>query len=87
MQIIDKTKPLPGLAFELTPDSGLVGAPSVDSKGVVNAQTLLIPGLRPGSLCVFKSRSINGGYRIRKITYTGEFAGKEWYATLECTKY
>lgn len=87
LQVIDKKDPLDGLAFELTSDSGLVGSPSVDSKGVVNFQCLLMPNMRPGALAVFKTRSINGGYRLQKVTYTGDFAGQEWYVEGEATKF
>lgn len=87
IQIIDKKKPLEGLAFLLASRSGLVGSPSVDSKGVVNAQTLFIPGLRPGALLKIESNAVNGGYRAEKCTYSGEFAGQEWYITIEGKAY
>lgn len=87
LQFLDKGKALEGKAFELSSDSGLIGSPSVDSKGVVNAQTLFIAGLRPGVKVAFKSRSVHGGYRIQKCTYTGDFAGKDWYVEIEAKKY
>lgn len=87
IQVIDKSRPLDGLAFSLTSNSGLIGSPSVDSKGVVNAQTLFIPGLRPGALLKIESNSVNGGYRAEKCTYSGDFAGQDWYITLEGRSY
>lgn len=86
LQILEKGKSLDALAFELSSDSGLVGSPTVDSKGNVTAQTLFIPGIRPGLPVVFRSRSVNGGYRIDKCTYTGDTAGNEWFIALECKK-
>lgn len=88
LQILDKNKALEGLAFELSSDSGLVGSPSVDTKGVVNAQTLFIPGLAPGRKLIFKSRHVNGGYRVEKCTYSGDTSpgAKEWYITIEGKK-
>lgn len=87
LQFLDKGKALDGKAFLLTSDTGLVGSPSVDTKGIVNAQTLFIPGLRPGVQVVFDSHSVHGGYRVQKCIYTGDFAGKDWYVELEAKKY
>ncbi len=86
IQVIHRKDPLEGLAFELSPDSGLVGSPSVDSKGVVNFQSLLMPNMRPGAKVSFKTRHIGGFYRLQKITFDGDFAGLAWYCTGECTK-
>ncbi len=85
VQVIDKKAPLPGLVVELSSDSGLVGSPTVDSKGVVTATSLFLPNMKPGALIVFKTRSINGGYRLQKATYSGDYAGKDWYVKIEAT--
>jgi hypothetical protein len=87
LQILNKGKALNNLAFELSSDTGLVGSPTVDSKGIVNAQTFFTPGMKPGSKVMFKSRFINGGYRISKCTYTGDsWTGSEWFIELEAEK-
>jgi hypothetical protein len=87
LQFLDKGKALDGNAFELSSDSGLIGSPSVDSKGVVTAQSLFIAGMRPGVKVVFASRSVHGGYRVQKCTYTGDFAGNDWFVEIEAKKY
>lgn len=87
LQFLDKGKALEGRAFLLSSDSGLIGSPSVDTKGIVNAQTLFIPGMRPGVKVVFDSHSVHGGYRVQKCIYTGDYAGKDWYVEVEAKKY
>jgi hypothetical protein len=86
IQILKKGQPKSNTAFFISPDSGLVGSPSVDSKGVVTAQTLFIPGIKPGATVVFESRSVNGGFRVDKCTYTGETTqgARDWFIEIEC---
>lgn len=87
LQILQRGRATPDTAFELSSDSGLIGSPSADSKGVVNARCTLLPDLRPGRIVVFKSRVLQGAYRLEEVEYVGETHGEAWYAEIACKKW
>lgn len=87
LQILDRGKPLEGLAVEIGPSTGMIGSPTVDADGHVHARCLLIPDLRPGRKVVFKSKSFSGGYRVIETEHTGDTHGDDWYVDIVCKKY
>lgn len=86
-QFLDLNKPLEGQAVELSAETGLVGSPTVDNKGLASATSLLQPLLVPGRKVSFQAVNLKGGYRIINVEYTGDTASQEWYAKLQCRKY
>ena len=86
IQILDRGFALKGKAIELSETSGLLEGATVDSKGVLQCKTLLIPELKPGVLVVMKSENIRGGYRIESVDYSGDTRDKEWYCTLHAKR-
>lgn len=74
-------------AFLMSSSSGMIESPTVDSKGIVTAKCLLIPGIVPGVLVNFQSLFVNGGYRVERCKYRGEIFGKEWEVEIEARKY
>lgn len=87
MQILQRGGALNDKAVYLSSETGLIGSPSVDHKGVVSATALLQPDLRPGRKVEFNSMSFKGGYRIEKCEYSGDTAGNDWQVKLSCRKY
>lgn len=87
IQILARGSALNDKAVYLSSDTGLVGSPTVDNKGLVSAVALIQPDLRPGRKVQFDTLSFRGGYRIQEVTYCGDTAGQEWYAKLTCKKY
>lgn len=87
LQILNLNKPLDGLAFEISSQTGLVGSPTVDTKGIAKATCLLTPGIRPGVKVAFKTLSVTGGYRVIECEYTGDRAGNDWYVEVSAKKY
>ena len=84
-------------AVYISPDTGLVESPSVDSQGYVQAKTLLIKGIAPGALVKFIGPGdpsglapclfVQGGYRVDKCRYDGSTYKKEFYVEMTCVKY
>ncbi len=84
-------------AVQISPDTGLVDSPQVDTQGVAQAKCLLIPEISPGTLvnfigpgdpsglapCLF----VQGGYRVDKCRYDGSTYKKEFYVEMTCVKY
>jgi hypothetical protein len=86
LQFLPLAQPLAGSAVLLSPNTGLVGSPSVDNKGVLTAQTLLIPDLFPGRIVELESERLSGAFRVDKAKYSGDTAGDDWYIDLEASK-
>jgi hypothetical protein len=89
LQILDRGKALERKAVLLSSDTGLIGSPTIDAKGVVTFKALIQPDLRPGHKVVFKTRDfkISQGYRIEECEYEGETMGTSWYVTSKAKKY
>ena len=68
-------------------DTGLIGSPAVDSSGAVEAETLLIPGIRPGVIVTFDTEFVTGSYRITDIDYKGDSYGQDWTSKFIAQKY
>jgi hypothetical protein len=67
-------------AVRLAPSTGLVGSPSMDADGYVEAVSLLNGALYPGRPVVLESRDIEGSFAVRRVRHAGETAGTEWYS-------
>lgn len=82
-QFLSLGQPVAGQAYKLSSDSGLIGEPSVDTKGVLSCMTLMLPGLRPGMPIVMDSEFVQGTYRIVSIETTGDTNGDDWSHKIE----
>lgn len=88
-QWLSQGEPLGGQAYVLstTPtNTGVVGSPTVDTKGVLSLKTLLLPGLAPGAPIVVKTTYISGLYRITSIETTGDTRAGDWYHAIEAKR-
>jgi hypothetical protein len=73
-----------GSAIYLSPSTGLVGSPEVDSsKGYVKVVSLLQPELRPGAAVELESETFKGRYRVEKVEFRGDTHGAEWFSEAE----
>lgn len=83
-QFLSLGQPLAGQAYNLTPNTGLIGEPSVDTKGVMSCMTLMLPELIPGKAVVVNSRFVSGTYRVVSMDTSGSTFDNEWGHRLEC---
>lgn len=83
LQILDRDKFLLGKAVLLSAETGMIGSPSVTSKGELRAQMLLAPDVAPGRLLQVNSRHAPGLYRIQKCNYVGDTHGGDWTIDIE----
>jgi len=91
LQILPLGGALTRSAIRLSPDTGLVEAPSYINRRSITVQALLQPGLVPGAQLVVDSgvvadnRIVSGGtWRVFEAEYAGDTRGAEWTATLTC---
>lgn len=67
----------------LKPDTGLIGTPSVDRLGRIEARALIVPGLNPGHAVKIESSTANGIWVVDSVEYSGSTHGSDWYAEIE----
>ena len=67
----------------IAPETGLVGAPSVDDDGAVTGTALLLPDLVPGVLFTLRSERVSGPFVAVKTRHYGDTHGNEWYVEFQ----
>lgn len=89
LQILDRGKALEGQAVLLSSDTGLIGSPTIDHKGVLTFKALIQPNIRPGHKVAFDAIDFKSsqGYRIESCSYEGETWSNNWYVTGTAKKY
>lgn len=87
LQIVPLKTALEGTAIKLSPETGLVGSPTVDGKGKLSAKMLLAPDVIPGRLVVLDSERLKGNFRIERVVSSGDTHGEPWYHAIEGKAY
>lgn len=83
IQILDKNKAIDNFAIKLSPQTGLIGSPSISNKGICAGKCLIVPDMYPGRQIEIDSRFLKGRFRLDKVTYSGDTHGQEWYCEFE----
>lgn len=84
LQVLPIDGALGAAAIELTPNSGLIGAPSRDPiTRIVQGKCLITPDVRPGRRVRVKSRFIDEVIRVSRTTTSGDTHGQDWYIEFE----
>lgn len=86
LQVLGPDETVGDQAFLLTSETGLIGVPEAGEDGLVKARGLLQPEILPGKqveLVTVGSESLNGVYRVEKVTFVGDTWGSEWYVDIE----
>lgn len=63
----------------LSADTGLIGSPTIDHKGVVTASALIQPDVAPGRYVQIKSLAFSGTFRVIECEYVGDTRGNDWF--------
>lgn len=69
--------------IQLSPSSGLVGAPQPGDKGEIDLTALIQPGLTPGARISVESADMRGLYVIRDTVFKGDTRSRDWYAHIK----
>ncbi len=83
IQVTKIAAALEGIAVVLSPETGLLGSPEIASTGIVKVKALLQTDIFPGRKVSLRSASLTGFYRVEKVTYVGDIAGKDWMVEIE----
>lgn len=87
LQLLPLKTFLDGTAINLTPQTGMIGSPTVDNDGVMSVKCLLMPDVIPGRKIVIKSDRLSGQYRIEEVTSSGDTSGQDWYHDIKGKRY
>lgn len=82
LQFLEIGEALKKKAIVLSSDTGLIESPTVDSKGILSATSLLNPEIRPGVRVDMRGKHVRGLYRIIQCEYTGDTRGNDWHVHL-----
>lgn len=80
-------QPLQGEATLLSSDTGLIGSPTVDTKGVLSFECLMLPGIKPGAPVQMQAKYLQGLYRIVSVETEGSSFGNDWSHKVEAKRY
>lgn len=87
LQLLPLGKVLDGLAINVSAQHGMVGTPTVDSKGILKVRVLMVPDVFPGRKIVLDSKRLKGQYRIESTHHFGDTHGQDWYIDIEGKRY
>lgn len=86
-QVQDLGKPLDGQAILVDSAHGMIGSPTVDTRGVLSFVMLMVPDLKPGVKVSVNAKHVKGGFRVIGVEWSGGTKEDEWYAKVEALKY
>lgn len=87
LQFLDRGKALEATAVRLAPETGLIGSPTVDNDGVLEAACLMIPDVRCGGLVTIDARRVKGTYRVEEAEWSGDTYGDDWQIVVRGKRY
>lgn len=87
LQLLPLKTALDGTAINLTPQTGMIGSPTVDNNGVLSTKMLLMPDVFPGRKLVIKSDRLQGQYRIEEVNSSGDTSSTDWYHDIKGKRY
>lgn len=83
LQLLPFQTALRQTAVLLTPTTGLIGSPSIDSENVMRARSLIVPSIFPGRKVDVRAEFVRGVYRVTKATWNGSTFTNDWYVDVE----
>jgi hypothetical protein len=86
LQFVDLNQAADKFAIRLTPETGLLDGCSINQKGVVSGQCLMINGIKPGRQVEIDSEFVKGRYVFAKTVFRGDTEADDWMCEFEATK-
>ncbi len=89
LQILSGTGTRPDEAIVINQDAGMIGSPEFGPPGdegkppTMTVSVLLYPRITPGGKIKVESRSVNGLFRVERVTHVGDTHGQSWQSNIE----
>lgn len=88
LQLTAIGQPLGGQAIVVDAEHGMLGAPTVDTKGILSVKTEMLPDIAPGVAIAVNALEFTGGFRVLSVETHGDTrAGGEWGHAIEAARY
>ncbi len=87
LQLTALGQPVQGQAILIDADHGLIGSPTVDTKGILSLETEMIPDVFPGVALSMNATNVKGGYRVISVETHGDTDGEDWGHKIEAARY
>lgn len=87
LQILERNKALEAVAIKLNKKTGMKGEPTIDNKGFVTAQAVLMSDLVPGRIVVIEGDRVKGQFRVEETTHSGDTYEGEWMVEMKGKPY
>jgi len=68
-------------------NTGVLGSPTIDTKGILSIETLMLPGLAPGQPIQVNAKYVSGLFRIISIETTGSTFDNDWKHSIQAKPY
>jgi hypothetical protein len=90
LQILEKGRVLEGTAILLSSarkgGSGLIGQPTIDSKGIMSCVSALQPDVFPGRQIMIEGMRLKGRFRAEETEHSGDYRGGTWQVAIKGKK-
>jgi hypothetical protein len=87
LQLTALGQPLNGQAVLVDADHGMLGSPTVDTKGILSVKTLMLPDVAPGVAIDVRAATVSGGFKVLSVETKGDTAGTDWGHAIEAARY
>lgn len=88
LQVLPRGRALEGKAIRLSKDTGMLGEPSIDPKGVLSGQMLIQPDVCPGRLLVLEATRTKGQFRFEQTVHSGDTRTEDpWQVAYQAKRY
>lgn len=84
LQLLDVGQFLRGFAVVVSPETGMIGSPTIGNDGILRTRMLLDGDLVPGRQVKLQTRDVPPAFfRVERAEYIGDTAGQDWYVDIE----
>jgi hypothetical protein len=83
LQILDPGLPLEDISVVLSPESGLIGSPTIGNDGVARMRSLMNSDIVPGRQIELESVGVKGRFRAERCEYIGSNFDRDFYVDIE----
>lgn len=79
LQFVDRGAALQETALRISPETGLIGSPTVDNEGIMSCRILMDTALRVAGPIVLDADRLKGNYRVIQADWIGDTSADDWF--------
>lgn len=93
LQLRQAGRPAETTSLKVSPTTGMIGSPKRGRRDERtdrvshSVKTILLPSIYPGRVLTVESKTLNGGFLVRRVEFSGDTQGPDWYAESEIEEY